>query len=125
MPPKRSQKYLPMRSRRSRRHQGSKPQKNNEPDAYLYVDWVVPQSVVLSSKQWEILTNSLCYPGAISESFPGHAELALPILKLKFDNPDTFREFREKAILVRRHTAYNITHVCSSAGSARCIIASS
>ena len=123
MPPKRSQKYLPTK-RSKPRHQGFKPVKIDKLDAHLYVQWEVPQSVELSPMQWEILTSSLCYPGALSEqNFPGNAELSLPILKIKFDNLEIFREFQMKAILVPRHTAYYVSHVCSSAGSARCIIA--
>ena len=124
MAPKKGMKYLPVSTRRQKRP-SCKSAKIKTSDAFLYVQWEVPQFVELSPVQWEILTSSLCYDGALSKpDFEGNAELTIPILKIRFPNSENFRAFQMKAILVPRHTAYHIYHVCSSGGSACCIVAS-
>ena len=122
MAPKKGLKYLPVRRQK---RPACKPAKIETPDAFLYVHWEVPQSVELSPAQWEIMTSTVCYDGALSKpEFPGTAELSLPVLKIRIPNTEIFRAFQREAILVPRHTAYHISHVSSTAGFTCCLVAS-
>ena len=122
MPPKRSQKYLPARGKKTPKL--FKPVLGDKITAtYLYVEWNVPSNVTLSARRWEILTSSLCYAGALSPSkFPGHATLELPILKIVFNETEIFNSFQVQALLTPFHSAYRVAHVTATAGFAQCIV---
>ena len=119
---KRSFRYLSIQKDRKRRSLDAiqKILSFQLPPGGLVVNWVYFQPLLYSPRQWELFTSALCQEGALeSGRNPGPIIHDHPSLTVEIQNLESFKNFRDFALLnVAKHdfriTFVNTTKLCTS-----------
>ena len=120
MPPKRSHKYVSSGIGRKRRQSQPVYQKTVPK---VFVEWKIPSELVVSPRQWVLLSSSLCNKGALSpEKAPGNVVFKLPYLTITVHSLEKFNQFRRGALVTPLSTEYKVQYLGSKAGTATCTI---
>ena len=120
MPPKRSHKYVSSGIGRKRNHSQPVYQKTVPK---VFVEWKIPSDLVVSPRQWVLMSSSLCNKGALSpEKAPGNVIFKLPYLTITVNSKEKFSQFRRDALVTPLSTEYNVQYIGSKAGNATCTI---